>query len=92
MGREFAERGSAGVMDDELPNSFLVGDEFPHHPIPLIDPPEDLPFRNFRGSDPRIDPHLHRGRYGNVRRRFPLPTRSGMTQRPSPAETLPLEN
>ena len=34
-------------MDDQRPNRFLVGDEFPCHPIALIHWPEDLPFINW---------------------------------------------
>ena len=31
MGREFPERGGAGVMNEHLPDGFLIGDEFTCH-------------------------------------------------------------
>ena|SRR5215475_1678351 len=68
MGREFPERGSAGVVDNQLPDSFLVGDEFPHHPIALV-----LAFRNVRGLGPRVNPHLHRGGYRDSAKSVPFP-------------------
>jgi len=61
MGRQLPERGSAGVMDDHMPDGFLVGDEFACHPDALFHRPEDSAFSNFRGLGPRIDPDLHRG-------------------------------
>src|SRR5215469_4246597 len=33
-GARVCRASGVGVMDDLLPNSFLVGNEFPHHPIP----------------------------------------------------------
>jgi hypothetical protein len=52
-------------MDDQLPNGFLVGDEFSCHPVALINRPENLPLEIFRGGDPRVDRNFDRGGYGN---------------------------
>src|SRR5215470_1303722 len=70
-------------MNDQLPNGFLVGDRCARHPIPFIHRPEDLAFTNFRGRDPSVDSHLHRGGYRDGAESASFPTRSGMTQRPA---------